>query len=73
MYRTFVKLGEQELGFLRSLQRAHMIKLGKKTKPPLSKVLRGVILDYRDMVLGKKEGLDLSGKVLSIDSSEVPS
>jgi len=59
MYRTFVKLGDVELSFLRHVQRAHMARYKKKAMPPLSKVLRCLILDYQRMLLAQTETPDL--------------
>lgn len=53
MYRTLVKLGPNELDFLRTMQRAHQARYRKKGKPPLSKILRCIILDYRDRVMAQ--------------------
>jgi ABC-type transport system involved in Fe-S cluster assembly fused permease/ATPase subunit len=68
MYRTFVKLGSTELDFLRLMQRAHMARFKKKGKPPLSKILRCLILDYRRMLLGQTEVPDLD-KLLELKPS----
>jgi hypothetical protein len=69
MYRTFVKLGTTELDFLRHVQRAHMARYKKKGKPPLSKVLRCLILDYRRMLLEQTEVPDLD-KLLELNPPE---
>jgi hypothetical protein len=50
MYRTFIKLGEQELEFIRRVQDATKRKYGYKNKPPMSRIIRQIILGYQQVV-----------------------
>lgn len=55
-YRTFVKLGRYELEILRRFQRWEKKCTGKK--PPMSRVIRGVIRDYWTIMLTLTENAD---------------
>jgi hypothetical protein len=50
MYRTFIKLGEFELDFIRKMQQANQERFRLKSRPPMSKVIRQIILDYRELI-----------------------
>lgn len=50
--RTFVYLGPQERAFLAVLQRAVQKRVGLKKPPPLTRIIQGVLMDYRQVIEG---------------------
>jgi hypothetical protein len=48
--RTFVYLAPKELKFLHDLQQLVQERTGKKRRPPLQGIIRGVILDYKHLL-----------------------
>jgi hypothetical protein len=48
--RTFIRLEEKELRFLRTLQRLMEKKSKRRVRPPLQGVIQAIILDYKRML-----------------------